>query len=137
MAKFNFSKVRNPKEELFVAVTEGLEPITFKLSPFESSLAFDCQRWVSALRKNSDVADEIQFSIGASRIIGWSDVKDEDGNLVDFGNGYPLFVRLPEAIPYLMLVGKKTLEDAGVISEAADVEKKQEEVSDSSLQTQS
>lgn len=116
MAKFNFTKVKNPVQELFVSQPKDKDPLTFLLKPIDTAFAFDASRWQSLMGAGrQDDAIEMQFQIGVNRVMGWKDVLDEEGNEVDFVTNYAAFTRIVDAIPYLMDVGKKTLIDLDII----------------------
>jgi hypothetical protein len=118
VTKFNFKKVMNPIETIFTANDkDGINPITFRLRPPDTSFAFDASRWMSLVRAGRvDDANELQFQLGVNRVSGWNDVFDEDDNAVEFNTQtFSAFTRLVDAIPYIMSVGEETLKELEAI----------------------
>lgn len=120
MVSFNLSKLKNPLQESLVLHGFGRkEPITVLVAPFDTAMAFDCNRWAHHARQGlHNEADEIQFEIGIKRIVGWTDLTDETGSLLPFNKENLLLLsRCVEAMDYFMEVGAKTLVEAKVVGE--------------------
>lgn len=112
MAQFKFSKALNPVETSFTATDkDDQNPITFKLRPVDTGFAFDASRWISYVKERMvNEANELQFQLGAQRIVGWDGVTDESGNSVPFSaDNMAAFTRMVQGIPYIMRVGEETL----------------------------
>lgn len=110
MAVFNFGKVRNPVNETLVVEPEDKAAITFTLRPFNTSTAFAVEGYRSA--ESEFEATQRLFDLGAKRVIGWEGVMDEDGKTVPFTpKNFAFFLNLTEAIPYIMEIARKTIEE--------------------------
>ena len=122
---FKFNKVKNPVNEDVVVNPDERGSVTFTLRPINTRTAFACEAW----RKNEDptVATHLLFEIGASRIIGWKDVCDENGNGIEFtSRSFQWFCSIPEAIPYMVEVGLLTVEEVFKDEEKKMVKKDEE-----------
>lgn len=116
MARFNFTQVRNPVES-----SMSVDDVTFRLCPVDTGFAFDGKRYEGMIASGRfDDAREMQFRLGVNRVVGWSGILDEKGNDVEFTpENFAAFVRLVEAIDYMMAVGERTLVDLGVLQSPA------------------
>jgi hypothetical protein len=118
MTNFSFKKVSNSVETIFTSTNaKGENPIRLRLAPIDTQVAFEASRFKSLMESNMlDAARELMFVVGMNRIKGWSDVKDEEGNDVEWNHDtYGAWLRMVEAIDYVMQVGEITLREVGVI----------------------
>lgn len=111
MATFQFSRMKNPVMVELPVQPEGLEQVTFKLSPFNTNTAFKVEAWRNS--QDDTESAQRQFDLGASRIMGWIGIQDENGQEVTFNQDtFGQYLNMYEAIPYIMEVGSQTIEEA-------------------------
>jgi hypothetical protein len=113
MAKLNFGKARNPVNETYISEPEWngskLEPVTFILKPIDTDLALLAYRYEKSI---FDDRDALKIQIAAYRIKGWEGIADENGEPILFNEkNLGMLVRLFEAMPYMMDVAEKTIND--------------------------
>jgi hypothetical protein len=121
---FDFQTFLHPKERLHTIPGEHGE-ITFKLVPFQTAQAFECDRWLNLVKSDAILdAEEFMFQMGLNRIAGWDNMVDAEGKPVECTlQMLNCFSRIPSAIPYIKAIGQLTLEEAGLLK---DLEKKSE-----------
>ncbi len=110
MTRFNLDRIKNPVNSTVTVDPDGLGPITFVLAPTNTDTAFD----VFSLRGAANEADfaNMQFRIGVKRIVGWTDLMDEEGNLIPYSvENLGFLLNSPDFIPYAMNIGQLTINE--------------------------